>query len=391
MNWADIIDQERIVYALSRAVQQNRVAHAYLFYGPHGTGKRAVALQLAKLLQCEQRNDKPCGRCLACTKMRRMVHPDLHMMLPQPKGVDEEDVAERLQLLGQQPYAETDFRRRPSLEDPEKSSNKQAIYSIDRIRELHRMMSYTPSEGSYKVTILTGADQMRRESANAFLKLLEEPTPRTVLILTTDRPDKLLPTISSRCQQMRFVPLSPQAIQEALVEREEVASDTAAMVAHMADGSYTRAIELLNNEQLKEARSLALEFFRQAYAMQIDSLLDLTSKISNMGREQTKGLLQLMLTWTRDLLLYRTTEVEDLLVNVDQQTAIVKFCENVPEARIAEMVEVIQDAQEMIRRNVHTELAFIALAQALSRLMHGQSTGKALYHPLANGAKHLSR
>lgn len=382
MSWNDIIDQERVVAALQRAAARDRVGHAYLFHGPLGTGKRAAALEFAKVLECEHKEDEACGSCLACTKVRKLVHPDVQVMLPYPNDVSEEDVATRLKLLAREPYAETDFKRRPSLEDPGESSNKQAIYTVDRMRELQRMLGYAPSEGRFKVTILADVDRMRTEAANAFLKLLEEPTPRTVLILTTHRPDKLLPTISSRCQQLRFKPLAPGAIQEALAAREDVPQDEAAMLAHMADGSYTRALELRNNEELAAARELALAFFRRSYQMDVDKMLDLASEIAGRGRERVKGLLQLMLTWTRDLLLYRTTSDEQFLVNVDQRSAIRNFVENVPEARIEEMTGVLQDAISLVERNVHLELTMITLAQRLHHLMHGRTDGERLYQPL---------
>lgn len=382
MSWDSIINQKRVSAALRRAVDRNRVAHAYLFHGPLGTGKRAVGLELAKALECERSKEEACDRCLACTKVRKLVHPDVQVVLPYPSDVSEEEVTRRLKLLAREPYAETDFTRRPSLDNPEESSNKQAIYTVERVRELHRMLSYAPSEGRYKVTLMADVDRMRPPAANAFLKLLEEPTPRTVLILTTHRPDQLLPTVSSRCQQLRFKPLSPDEIREALHEREEVATDTATMVAHMANGSYTRALELLNNEQLQEARGLALEFFRQTYLMDIDKVLDLTSEISGQSREQVKGLLELMLTWTRDLLLYRTTSDEQFLVNVDQREAIRNFVERVPDARIQEMTEVLQDAVSLVERNVHLELTMITLAQQLHHLMRGRGRRSVLYRPL---------
>jgi DNA polymerase-3 subunit delta' len=383
MSWNSIINQKRVVAALRRGVAHDRVAHAYLFHGPLGTGKRAVALEFAKALECESGNEVACDRCLACTKVRKLVHPDVQVILPQPKDVLEEEVARRLKLLADEPYAETDFTRRPSLEDPAESSNKQAIYTVNRIRELRRMLSYTPSEGRYKVTIMADVDRMRPEASNTFLKLLEEPTPRTVLILTTHRPDQLLPTVASRCQQVRFNSISPGEIREALQEREDVAEDEATMVAHMANGSYTRALELLNNDELQQARELALQFFRQSYLMDVDTVLDLATEISNRSREQVKGLLDLMLTWTRDLLLYRTTADDQFLVNVDQHGAIHNFVERVPEANIREMTEILQDAVSLVERNVHLELMMITLAQQLHHLMHGRGKRNTLYEPLA--------
>ena len=393
MSWSRVIEQERATEVLRRAVAAGRVAHAYLFHGPRGTGKRAAALAFAQALQCQQgagvveeRDGQPCGECRTCRKMRRQVHPDVHVLFPHPKDADEDDLAKRTRLLGEDPYAEISYARRPSLSDPSDTSNKQALYSVDRVHEaLLRPMSLKPLEGQYKVALLTEAEQMRTEAANAFLKLLEEPPPQTVFVLTTARPDRLLPTITSRCQRLRFDPLSSGAIAAALIEREELPEERAQMLARMADGSYGRALELMGSDELMEHRQLVLDYFRQAYMQNPARLSELTEDIRRLGRERVKGLLELMLRWVRDLLLVRTLGMEAPLVNVDQAEAAQRFCTNVPQADLGAMVDLIEEARELAGRNVHVGLLLTALAQALGRAMQGRSKGSLsarLYVPL---------
>ena len=381
--WENLINQRRVAEALRRALARDRVAHAYLFYGPDGVGKRAMALAFAQALQCTQGGGTPCGQCIPCDKVRRMIHPDVQVLFPYPTDADTDDVAERLQRLGQNPYAAIDFVRRPSLADPTKSSNKQALYTVARINEeLRRAMSFKPVEGRYKVAVMTDADRLRTEAANAFLKLLEEPGPQTVFILTTDRPDRLLPTILSRCQQFRFDMLEAQALEAALVEREGVTPAHAATIARMADGSYTRALDLAESEDLMDRRQLVLEFFRLAYTQHVDKLADLVEQVGRMGREHAKGMLGLMLRWLRDLLLYRTMGSEALLVNVDQAEAVARFCDNLPDADLEAMVGLVEETIELVERTVHLVLTLTVLAQALGRAMRGAHHGR-LYVPLA--------
>ncbi|MEM9997547.1 MAG: DNA polymerase III subunit delta', partial [Bacteroidota bacterium] len=244
-----VLAQDRALGVLRRALATDRVPHAYLFHGPDGVGKRAAALHLAQALQCENRGrsvpaDQPCGQCLPCTKVARLLHPDIHVHFPRPKDASVEDLTARLQRLAANPYAEVDYRRRPSLDDADAASNKQAIYSVDYTREIMHTLRYAPAEGAYKVALLLDVDAMNQESANAFLKLLEEPPPRTVFVGTCERPDRLLPTILSRCQRLRFDPLPIAAIQQALVERDGLDGDRASFLARLADGSYTRALTL---------------------------------------------------------------------------------------------------------------------------------------------------
>ncbi len=382
MAWDELIDQERVIQALQGAVERGRVAHAYLFYGPDGVGKRATALEFARVLECEQGGSEACGRCLSCSKVRRMIHPDVHVFFPYPADTAPEEIAERLQRLGENPYAAVDFVRRPSLTDPAKTSNKQSSYPVARINEdLRRSVSFMPVEGRYKVAILTDADLLRIEASNAFLKLLEEPPPRTVFILTTCRPDRLLPTIVSRCQRFRFDTLPDEAIEQALAAREEVAPKYAAVLARMADGSYSRALELKDNEDLGAHRDLVLAYFRAAYVRNIDGITDLVEQMAGMGRERVKGVFGLMIRWLRDLMLFRVFGAEAPLVNVDQAEAIGRFCNNIPEAEIEGMTALVEEAIELVERNVHLNLVLTALSQMLYRVMRGER-GLRLYIPL---------
>ena len=383
MAWTSLINQERAIETLQRALAGGRVAHAYLFYGPDGVGKRAVALEFAKALLCKQGSDTACDTCDACRKVSRMLHPDVHLLIPHPSDADLNEVGERLQELAKHPYRAIDYVRRPSLSDPSQSSNKQAFYSIKRINDaFRRSMSYKPLEGRYKIAVLTDADLMRTEAANAFLKLLEEPGPQTIFILTTSRPDRLLPTILSRCQRLRFDPLPADGIEQALIERDEVEPGYAATLARMADGSYTRALDLAENDALMADRTLVVDWMRMSFLRHTDHLTDLIQQLGKLGRERVKHVLRLMLSWIRDLVLFDAMGQHAQLVNVDQAEAIGKFCRNVPDADLEAMLHLIEEAIELVERNVHLNLVLTALAMALGRAMRGSHSGH-LYTPLA--------
>ena len=395
MSWSTILDQDRVVGALRRALSQDRVAHAYLLHGPDGVGKRAVAYEMARALQCpEPPADAACDACPACRKTQRMVHPDVHVHLPHPWSAeeerDEEDMGRRIRRLGDNPYATIDYVRRPSLTDPSETSNKQAYYRIDQVRQdLIEPMSLTRGEGPYKVNLLTDVHKMREEAANAFLKLLEEPPPRTVFLLTTSRPEQLLPTILSRCQRLRCDLLQPETIEQALLDREDAAPETASMLARMADGSYRRALELSQNENLLTSRELVLDYFRAAYSQKVERLDTCIQTLQDQGRERVKTVLRLMLRWIRDLILYRTMGEEASLVNVDQRDAVAEFCGNLPDADLHAMTRLVETAIELTSRNVRLRVLLITLAQRLNQAMRGGSVAP-LYVPLSE-AKRQSR
>jgi DNA polymerase III subunit delta' len=383
MPWSDLIDQQRVTMTLRRAIESDRVAHAYLFHGPDGVGKRATALEFAAALLCERASGDACGRCLACTKASRLIHPDLHVLFPEPKDTPVEEVRERLALLAQNPYAVTDFARRPSLADPAKTSNKQVQYHVARIHDdLIRPMSFRPVEGRYRIAVITDAHLLRTEAANAFLKLLEEPGSRTVFILTTPRPERLLSTIVSRCQKVRFDLLADEAIAEALVERAGADLTHATVVARMASGSFAYALDLLQEESVMEDRLRVVNFMRNAYGRKFEELSRMLDDMASMGRERVKTLLVLLQMWIRDLIRYRATGDESGITNVDQMKAITDFCSGVPDADLEGMVLLVEEAHGLVERNVSLPLLLVVLSERLRRAMHGQH-GLRLYLPLA--------
>ena len=369
-----LIGQERIAETLSASVAANRVAHAYLFYGPEGSGKKAASLQLAAALLCEHPADGvACDTCNTCSRVFSVGHPDVHLMMPYPKDTGIEAVRERLRLLAENPYAVVDFERRPSLDSMEAVSNKQVVYVRDRIaQDLRREMSLSSVEGGFRIAIITDADRMRVEAANAFLKLLEEPGDRTVFILTSDRPDRMLSTIRSRCQLIRFSRLSDEEISSALFERIQLDESVSRTVARMADGSFSRALDLASSDELFSLRTLVIEYFRASYKSDSEQVTNYAERLNRMGRETLKFFLQLMLGWLRDLLLYKIVGGEAPIVNLDQTVEIERFCKNLPSARLESMVELVEEASILVERNMNLRLTFIVLAQTLGQAMKGE-------------------
>lgn len=396
MPWSRIVGQDRPIEVLSRALASGRVAGTYLFHGPAGVGTLPAALAFAQALQCERRGrpggpvDDACGVCLACTKVARLIHPDVHVYLPFPrvsKGADKDerpaDYPERLRRLAEDPYAAVDYRQRASL-DAEGVSNKQVEHRKTPVDRFFRHdMTFVPAEGRHVVGILADADRIRTEAANALLKLLEEPGPDVVLILTAERVENVLPTILSRCQRVRFDPLGADVIEAALVERRGVAADRAAFVARMADGSFTRALELLESERLGERRALALDFVRQAYVGRPDRIAPLVEQAAKLGRESLKAWLGLVTVWIRDLVLAQSG-ASARLVNVDQAEAVGKFVAALPEADLGAMADLVAEATDAVEGNANATLVLTTLAFGLRDAMHGRSAGR-LVTPLDAG------
>jgi DNA polymerase-3 subunit delta' len=394
MPWNRVIHQPRAVDALAHALQTERVANTYLFHGPAGVGKRTAALAFAEALLCERRfgADGPasdaCGRCLACTRAARLVHPDVRVYLPfprvskPPKDERPPDYPERLQRLALDPYAPTDYRHRAKLDESAPSNLQVQHRKVPMDDLLRREMQYKPVEGRYVVGLVVDADRLLEAAANSLLKLLEEPGAQVVLILTAERIEQVMPTIVSRSVSVAFSPLPPEAIEAALVEREGMAPGQAAFLARMADGSLTRALDLRQSPDLPAQRTLALDFVRQSFVGRPDRLAPLIEQAAKLGRESLKEWLSLVLVWVRDLVLARAAGPGAALVNVDQQNAVEAFVRQLPGADLAAMVDVTTEARRHIEHNANPTLVLTVLAFALGDAMRGRPRGS-LYRPLA--------
>lgn len=175
MAFDGIVDQPRAVELLRRALEGGRVAHAYAFIGPAGSGRTSCALAFARALLCENGG---CGQCRACALVASRQHPDLHVIVPTP---------------------------------PEKNPRGPRAIRIEAIRELARQAALTPALGRFKVFVLDDAERMTGESPEAFLKVLEEPPAHTVMLLILPRARAVPATVLSRCQRVRFEPRPDEA------------------------------------------------------------------------------------------------------------------------------------------------------------------------------------
>ncbi len=368
-----LIGQARVRDTLQRGLDGGRIPHALLFYGQDGTGLVAGALELAAALVANPNRPDD-------DRARRGLHPDIHLLIPHPSDAKDDDVQERVQMLYADPYAVVDYARRPTKKADQ---NKQVFYTISRVHEeLHHPMSFRPVEGRAKVAIVAHADLMRQEASNAFLKLLEEPAPGTFFILTTNRVDRMLPTIASRCQKVRFDPLAVDLIVQALVARGVADAQQAELIARLSDGSFARALELAEDDDVLRSRDLAIDFFRSAYRSPLEAL-DVVDEVAQMSREGVKGFLGITLRWMRDLLLYRALGDAAPLVNVDRADPIEKFCRNVPSANLEAMVERVEEAIGLVERNVGVALLLTVLAERLHHAIR-RGTDRPLYVPLTS-------
>lgn len=304
---------------LRRSIDSGKTAHAYLFEGIEGCGRRTTALAFIQTLFCA--SNTGCGDCPSCRKMISGNHPDLHLL--EPDGT---------------------------------------FIKIDQIRALQKELSLRPYEASRKACIIKDAEQLNISAANAMLKTLEEPPGNAVIVLLTTDASAVLSTIRSRCQLLRFAPLSNDTVRDCLVERG-VAPDTAVTAAAVARGSIGKALEICGQETLSDRQDRIAEFSAVSLS-DIAGLFTLSERIS-AEKNDTAAILDTFVSYLRDVqtLLYGGSDIanRDLLPLIEREAA------RLTPDRVMKRIASVMAARQALQYNANTRLAldllFIRLAQ----------------------------
>jgi DNA polymerase III subunit delta' len=261
MGFADFFGNQRIVAALRGALRHNRVPHALLFTGPRGVGKFTLARMFAEAANCERLTDDFCGECNPCLRIAELGDPQelIEQGLAERGESADSATVERVPLI---------LQTHPDVwalvPDPVrlKTPVTRPMLRIGQLRAVQRAAYFQPA-GRRRVFILDGADTMRWDVANVFLKVLEEPPGNATLILTAPSPYALLPTIVSRCLQFQFAPLPMKEVEQFLKQRTSLKPAQAALAAQLAEGSPGLALEM-DVEAVKQRRQEALGILERA-------------------------------------------------------------------------------------------------------------------------------
>ncbi len=328
MSFRGIYGHEREIEILRRAIVNDRTAHAYVFAGPEGVGKRLVAFTLAKVLNCERaEKDDFCGRCSDCVQMDEMTHMNLFYTEP----VD-------------------------------------GVIRIDTIRELQGVLRYRAIRGR-KVAIVDGADRMGRACANAFLKTLEEPPPDSMVILISSKPADLLPTVLSRCQRINFSILSEDTVFRILREKEGLNDRDARRIAVLSSGSMSLALKNMDVEAHARRKELLQEILSLT-PLDGDRIVDLAGELSK--RPDLEDVLEHIKSSFRDMAVFyegmgRLVVNRDL-VGLFEARGYVPF-ENLYECfRWVERMHMDILPPRYANRELSMELMLINIARNLSRV-----------------------
>ena len=363
MQFKDIIGQSAIKQRLIQSVRENHVSHAQLFLGPAGSGKLPLALAYAQYILCSNRTETDsCGVCPTCKKMQKLVHPDLHFVVPtattkKVKSNPESDLFMeewREYVIQNQGYVDTSSWY--SFLDVE---NKQGYMSVRDAASLLRKLSVKSYEGEYKIAIIWMAEKMRTDTANKLLKLLEEPPEKTVFLLVVEDQEELLATIKSRTVLVKIPASEINEVQEALVERLGCTPQQAHDAAMISEGNWMNACHFVNeSEDRKFFFTTFQQWMRLCFRAAYSELIDFSANIKTLGREKQKELLDYGLRIVRNSLLFNNNLAEIVMLPDEEKTFNSKFAPFVNSANLAEIAELLDEAIHHIERNGNAQIIF---------------------------------
>ncbi len=318
-----------------RSIARDTVVHAYLLAGPSGIGKGTLAARLAQTLVCERGGSDACGECRACKRVVHGNHPDV-----------------RTVSLASQAAAQ------------KADETKSRELRIDTVREWQRDIDLRPFEARRRVFVLEDADKLTEQAANALLKTLEEPPPYAVLILVAQGSGDLLPTIVSRCRVMRLRPVPRATIARALVERYDMDSGDAALVAAWSAGRFGWAVAAVENPELLEQQHAQLDVLAALRTGGRVARLKWAEERAKDYRADPAAVQQwlaLWQTWWRDVLLI-AGQCPDALTYIDRRDQVASVAAAVPIAQIHNFLVRIDQTRTQLADNVNPQLALENLA-----------------------------
>ncbi|GAB3982767.1 hypothetical protein GCM10028806_55070 [Spirosoma terrae] len=373
MLFNEIIGQAETKQMLLRAVQTNHLAHALLFDGPTGSANLALALALAQYVNCEDKGDQDaCGRCASCIKMQKLVHPDLHMVFPVAnlaKGkTSEAYLTDWRKFLLEQPY-----RTLPEWLENVGADNKQGNISAEEARNILQKLSLKSYEGAYKIMLIWLPELMNVTSANALLKVLEEPPAQTLFLLVTNQSDKLLITILSRTQRVAVRAFTDEEVATYLRQYMNLDETTARRIAYLADGDLSVALHLCRRESEQgsdaDQHTWFADWMRTCYRQDIITLVKQADQFDSFSKEKQKGLLEYSIRLYRDLFLWQQG-AGSLLRLPDEEMAFVKnFSKVLTTNHIEQIVNDLNEAAYHLERNARAKMVMLDMSLTFSRLI----------------------
>ena len=371
MGFSEFLGNERVVTALRGMLATERVPHAMLFSGPRGVGKFTLARMFAQAANCQRLPDDFCGECEPCRKIGLLadLRPLVEQGLAQRGERPDAATVERVPLL-----IETHPDVWAIVPDPVRAKEPVArpVLHVGQLRAVQRAAYFKP-QGRRRVFLIDGADTMRWDLANIFLKILEEPPESATLILMAPNPYQLLPTIRSRCLQFSFTPLGTAEVEEILKTRTEMKPEERRLAAQYAEGSPGAAIGL-DLEAAARLRRDAFSILERSVELRgVSDLFAATAALAKSQEIAFENVLEVFYSLLTDLLDLSSSSTKKVLRNPALARELETLSKKVDLAWISKAVEGFDVLNARTRRNINRSLGLDAVAISLTRPTTGKN------------------
>ncbi len=376
MYFKDVVGQRHIKQRLVRSVQAGFIPHAQLLYGNEGVGLLPLALAYARYLNCTDRGqDDACGVCSSCVKYNKYAHPDLHFVFPIVKlkkntdrGKDtvcDDYINQWREFL----LTHTYFNLPAWLEFIGADNAQGMIYTAES-DEIIKKLNLKTYEAEYKVMIIWLPEKMHVDCANKLLKILEEPYDKTIFLLVSENPENVIGTIQSRAQNLHIPPIETEDLSEVLSKQYDWSPDVLASVVHLANGSYTKAMEVIDSSADRELfLDLFITIMRNCWTRDVKNMKNRAEYFASLGRERQKMFLSYAQRMIRENFVY-DVDIQDInYLNNDEAAFSSKFTPYVNERNVMEMMNELELAEKQIEQNVNPRMIFFDLSMKIAVLL----------------------
>ena len=313
----EILGNEMVKDHFKKAIENHKISHAYILAGEAGMGRKSIANAFAMTLLCEKGGSEPCMTCHSCKQVMSGNHPDLiYVKHEKPGSIGVDDVRE----------------------------------------QINDTIMIRPYSSYYKIYIVDEAEKMTVQAQNALLKTIEEPPSYAVIILITTNQEAFLPTILSRCVQLKLKPLKDFTIKSYLTQNLHIPEKDADICAAFARGNLGKAIHLASSDEFKEIFQKVMVLVKNVATMDISMLLDCIREMKEQNFDIGE-VLDLMQLWYRDVLMFKVTKDMNLLIFKDEYKMINETGEKVDYAGLEAILAAIDTARTRLNANVNMELA----------------------------------
>lgn len=377
MRFSDVIGHNEIKERLRRAVDQGRVSHAQLFTGECGGGALPMALAYAQYINCTARHDgDSCGECPSCRKMEELAHPDLHFVFPvnkQGKKSGEKVMSgdflqpwrEQIRSTGGY-FDESMWNDRLDL-----GKTLKPLISVHDAGEIIRTLSFKSFEGEYKIVLVWLPELMNVEAANTLLKILEEPWEKTLFLMVSRQPQRLLSTIISRTQEVAVPRINSEELAEELVRESGLERERANQLARLACGDLIEARRLVGGGDQMAAASFEMfcTLMRLSYSNKHLELLDWAESFATLTRDRQIAFFGDALRLLRESYMLNAGMAEISYLWAEEAAFCSKFAPFVGNHNIEALVAEIETARGQIVQNGNALIVATHFALAISKLI----------------------